>query len=119
MKKLLKSVNKKIKVMNKTEVRRLKVSRALKALVINHNAFNIQDADGGRMDFCVEGTFGHTYQCQFTRNGFDVACFDAIGLAGSGWSADDIRIQQTASSLEFLMNATVQEELKKVEAEVA
>ena len=33
--------------MNKTEVRRLKVSRALKALVINHNAFNIQDADGG------------------------------------------------------------------------
>ena len=105
--------------MNKTEVRRLKVSRALKALIINHNAFNIEDADGGRMDFCVEGPFGHTYRCQFTRNGFDVACFDAIGLAGSGWSQDDIRIQKTASELEFLMNATVKKELEKVEAEVA
>ena len=62
--------------MNKTEVRRLKVRRALKALIINHNAFNIEDADGGRMDFCVEGPFGHTYQCQFTRNGFDVAVYD-------------------------------------------
>ena len=105
--------------MNKTEVRRLKVRRALKALVINHNAFNIEDADGGRMDFCVEGPFGHTYQCQFTRNGFDVAVYDAIGLAGNGWSEDDIRIQQTASELEILMNATVKKELKKVEAEVA
>ena len=105
--------------MNKTEVRRLKVRRALEALVINHNAFNIEDADGGRMDFCVEGPFGHTYQCQFTRNGFDVAVYDAIGLAGSGWSEDDIRIQQTASELEILMNATVQKELEKVEAEVA
>ena len=105
--------------MNKTEVRRLKVKRALKSLVINHNAFNIEDADGGRMDFCVEGPFGHTYQCQFTRNGFDVACFEAIGLAGDGWSQDDIRIQQTASELEILMNATVQKELEKVEAEVA
>lgn len=105
--------------MNKTEVRRLKVRRALKALVINHNAFNIEDADGGRMDFCVEGPFGHTYQCQFTRNGFDVAVYDAIGLAGNGWSEDDIRIQQTASELEILMNATVQKELEKVEAEVA
>ena len=105
--------------MNKTEVRRLKVKRALKSLVINHNAFNIEDADGGRMDFCVEGPFGHTYQCQFTRNGFDVACFEAIGLAGDGWSQDDIRIQQTASELEILMNATVKKELKKVEAEVA
>ena len=105
--------------MNKTEVRRLKVRRALKALVINHNAFNIEDADGGRMDFCVEGPFGHTYQCQFTRNGFDVAVYDAIGLAGGGWSEDDIRIQQTASELEILMNATVQKELEKVEAEVA
>ena len=54
--------------MNKTEVRRLKVKRALKALIVNHNAFNIEDADGGRMDFCVEGPYGHTYQCQFTRN---------------------------------------------------
>ena len=105
--------------MNKTEVRRLKVSRALKALIINHNAFNIEDADGGRMDFCIEGPYGHTYQCQFTRNGFDVAVYDAIGLAGDGWSEDDIRIQQTASELEFLMNATVEKELKKVEAEVA
>ena len=105
--------------MNKTEVRRLKVKRALKSLVINHNAFNIEDADGGRMDFCVEGPFGHTYQCQFTRNGFDVAVYDAIGLAGNGWSEDDIRIQQTASELEILMNATVQKELEKVEAEVA
>ena len=105
--------------MNKTEVRRLKVRRALKSLVINHNAFNIEDADGGRMDFCVEGPFGHTYQCQFTRNGFDVAVYDAIGLAGNGWSEDDIRIQQTASELEILMNATVQKELEKVEAEVA
>ena len=105
--------------MNKTEVRRLKVKRALKALIINHNAFNIEDADGGRMDFYVEGPFGHIYQCQFTRNGFDVACYDAIGLAGDGWSADDIRIQQTASELEYLMNATVKRELEKVEAEVA
>ena len=105
--------------MNKTEVRRLKVKRALKALVINHNAFNIEDADGGRMDFYVEGPFGHTYQCQFTSNGFDVACYEAIGLAGDGWSADDIRIQQTASELEYLMNATVKKELEKVEAEVA
>ena len=105
--------------MNKTEVRRLKVRRALEALIINHNAFNIEDADGGRMDFCVEGPFGHTYQCQFTRNGFDVAVYDAIGLAGNGWSEDDIRIQQTASELEILMNATVQKELEKVEAEVA
>jgi len=105
--------------MNKTEVRRLKVKRALKALVINHNAFNIEDADGGRMDFYVEGPYGHTYQCQFTRNGFDVACYEAIGLAGDGWSADDIRIQQTASELEYLMNATVKKELEKVEAEVA
>jgi len=105
--------------MNKTEVRRLKVRRALKALIINHNAFNIEDADGGRMDFCVEGPFGHTYQCQFTRNGFDVAVYDAIGLAGGGWSEDDIRIQQTATELEILMNATVQKELEKVEAEVA
>ena len=105
--------------MNKTQVRRLKVNRALKALIINHNAFNINDADGGRMDFCVEGPYGHTYQCQFTRNGFAVDCFDAIGLAGDGWSADDIRIQKTASELEYLMNATVQKELKKVEAEVA
>jgi len=48
--------------MNKTEVRRLKVSRALKALIINHNAFNIEDADGGRIDFFVEGPYGHTYQ---------------------------------------------------------
>ena len=105
--------------MNKTQVRRLKVNRALKALIINHNAFNINDADGGRMDFCVEGPYGHTYQCQFTRNGFDVAVHEAIGLAGDGWSADDIRIQLTGVELEFLMNATVQEELKKVEAEVA
>ena len=105
--------------MNKSEVRRLKVSRALKALIINHNAFNIEDADGGRMDFYVEGPFGNTYQCQFTRNGFDVACYEAIGLAGDGWSADDIRIQQTASELEYLMNATVKKELEKVEAEVA
>ena len=105
--------------MNKTQVRRLKVNRALKALIINHNAFNIEDADGGRMDFCIEGPYGHTYQCQFTRNGFDVAVYDAIGLAGDGWSEDDHRIQQTASELEFLMNATVEKELKKVEAEVA
>ena len=105
--------------MNKTEVRRLKVKRALKSLIINHNAFNIDDQDGGRMDFCVEGPYGHTYQCQFTRNGFDVAVYDAIGLAGDGWSEDDIRIQKTASELEYLMNATVQKELKKVEAEVA
>ena len=105
--------------MNKTQVRRLKVNRALKALIINHNAFNIEDADGGRMDFYVEGPFGHTYLCQFTRNGFDVAVYDAIGLAGDGWSEDDIRIQQTATELEILMNATVQKELEKVEAEVA
>ena len=105
--------------MNKTEVRRLKVRRALKSLVINHNAFNIEDADGGRMDFYVEGPYGHTYQCQFTRNGFDVAVYDAIGLAGNGWSEDDIRIQQTATELEILMNATIQKELEKVEAEVA
>ena len=105
--------------MNKTQVRRLKVNRALKALIMNHNAFNIEDADGGRMDFCIEGPYGHTYQCQFTRNGFDVAVHDAIGLAGDGWSEDDIRIQKTASELEFLMNATVEKELKKVEAEVA
>ena len=105
--------------MNKTEVRRLKVKRALKSLIINHNAFNIDDQDGGRMDFCVEGPYGHTYQCQFSRNGFDVAVYDAIGLAGDGWSEDDIRIQKTASELEYLMNATVKKELKKVEAEVA
>ena len=105
--------------MNKTEVRRLKVKRALEALVVNHNAFNIEDADGGRMDFCVEGPFGNTFQCQFTRNGFDVAVYDAIGLAGDGWSEDDHRLQQTASELEFLMNHTVEKELEKVEAEVA
>ncbi len=105
--------------MNKTEARRLKVKRALKALIINHNAFNIEDADGGRIDFCVEGPFGHTYQCQFTRNGFDVCVYEAISLAGNGWSDDDRRIQQTASELEFLMNATVEKELEKVEALVA
>ncbi len=105
--------------MNKTEARRLKVKRALKALIINHNAFNIEDADGGRIDFCVEGPFGHTYQCQFTRNGFDVCVYDAISLAGDGWSDDDRRIQQTAKELEFLMNATVEKELEKVEALVA
>ncbi len=105
--------------MNKTEARRLKVKRALKALIINHNAFHIEDADGGRMDFCVEGPFGHTYQCQFTRNGFDVCVYEAISLAGNGWSDDDRRIQQTASELEFLMNATVEKELEKVEALVA
>ena len=105
--------------MNKTEARRLKVKRALKALIVNHNAFNIEDAEGGRIDFLVEGPFGHTYQCQFTRNGFDVCVYDAISLAGDGWSDNDRRIQQTAKELEFLMNATVEKELEKVEALVA
>ena len=100
--------------MTKTELKKLQVSRVLKALVVNHNAFGIEDADGGRMDFCVEGPYGNTYQCQFTRNGFDVAVWDAIGLAGEGWSADDHRLQQTAEELEYLMNHTVQEELKKI-----
>ena len=100
--------------MTKTELKKLQVSRVLEALVVNHNAFNIEDAEGGRMDFCVEGPYGNTYQCQFTRNGFDVAVWDAIGLAGEGWSADDHRLQKTAEELEYLMNCTVQDELKKI-----
>ena len=101
--------------MTKTELRRAKFKAVLNLLIKEFNAYNIEDADGGRIDFFVYDS-DFTFQGQFSRRDFDVALYDTTPLSGPGFSDEEIKKQKAAVAFEDKMNSSIQKVLATFKA---
>ena len=86
--------------MTKTELRKLKTKSVLTLLVKEFNAYNIEDSEGGRIDFWVDYKDEEPFQFQYHRTNESVDCYDATSLAGDGWTEEEISRNAAAHLLE-------------------
>jgi len=96
-------------VMNKTEMRSLKVKTVLEMLATKFNAEIEDNGDGGRMDVLIDGFPG-----QFSRRDLDVALWDTVGLSGPGFSKAEHDRHDQAVELEEVINAEIKSTLNQL-----
>ncbi len=96
-------------VMNKSEMRSLKVKTVLEMLATKFNAEIEDNGDGGRMDVMVDGFRG-----QFSRRDLDVALWDSIALHGPGFSQAELDRREQAVELEEVINAEIKSTLNQL-----
>lgn len=99
--------------MNKTEIRKMQVEKALNVLIEKFNAYDISNDDGARFDFCIDSESGFTFSGQLDRRDLtDVMLMESISLSGNGWKEEDYRRQEEAVSLENAINRELEIALK-------
>ena len=96
-------------VMNKSEMRSLKVKTVLEMLAAKFNAEIEDNGDGGRMDVLIDGFPG-----QFSRRDLDVALWDMVGLSGPGFSKAELDRHEQAVELENAINAEIKSTLNQL-----
>jgi hypothetical protein len=100
-------------VMNKTEMRSLKVKTVLEMLATKFNAEIEDNGDGGRMDVMIDGFRG-----QFSRRDLDVALWDSISLHGPGFSKAELDRREQAVELENAINAEIKSTIDQLDAQL-
>ena len=110
-------INKRIKVMNKTEIRHFKVKTALNVLIEKFDAYNVNNEDGARFDFHVDYK-DFTFQGQMDRRDLLVMLWDTIELSGPGFTEEEILKQELAVELEDIINEELEEAINEIDSKI-
>ena len=97
--------SKKIKVMTKTEEKRLKIKKFIELLENKYDAYDFEDGDGGRIEFAIDGKNKIQYG-EFHRRDLEVFMHGNVRLAGNGWTPEEYANVEEAKELEYLLNST-------------
>ena len=94
--------------MNKTAQKKLETKRVIEILIQKYNAYNIEDAMGGRIGFYIDTNTGHTFYGEYHRSYQNIAISENMKLIGEGWTVDEINEANEANEYETLLNKEIE-----------
>ena len=94
--------------MNKTAQKKLETKRVIEMLIQKYNAYNIEDAMGGRIGFHVDTNTGHTFYGEYHRLYQNIFISENMKLIGEGWTVDEINEANEANEYETLLNKEIE-----------
>jgi len=100
-------INKAIKVMTKTELKKQQVKNVINHLIEEYDAYNIE-REAQYIEFWAD-IDGFEIQLQMDTRDYSVASWDSMTLAGDGWKKEEINKQVAAAILEERIDQSVRE----------
>ena len=94
--------------MNKTAQKKLETKRVIEMLIQKYNAYNIEDAMGGRIGFHIDTNTGHTFYGEYHRSYQNITIAENMKLIGEGWTVDEINEANEANEYETLLNKEIE-----------
>ena len=94
--------------MNKTAQKKLETKRVIEMLIQKYNAYNIEDAMGGRIGFYIDTNTGHTFYGEYHRSYQNIAISENMKFIGEGWTVDEINEANEANEYETLLNKEIE-----------